>query len=118
MSDDLRALIDAPLANPAKINLPAGRRSAPRVKMERPPPRPGDLTPAQVRERKAKALSAKQELLLDYYATTEIPASRIADHVGLFHQVQTGTDKQGKPIYTREPDVKRVEAALKWRRAK
>lgn len=113
----LQSLIDAPLANATKINLPMGRRAAPRVKAEPRQPRPGDLTPAQVRERKAKALSDKQEKLLDYYATTSIPAERVAEHIGLYRVVQIGVDEEThKPITERVLDVQQVESALAWRR--
>lgn len=109
MQEEMRALIEAPLANATKTNLPKGRKA---IARERTDPALAKLA----RERREASLSAKQEQLLDYYATTAVPAERVAEHVGFFNRVQTGTSKTGRPIFTRVPDVGRVEAALKWRR--
>lgn len=118
MDDYLRKLVEAPLANAVKINLPQGRQPARREKVERAFPAPNDLTPAQVRENKAKAISDKRQKLLDYYATVDISAEQVARHIGMFVLVQTGVDEEtGKPTYKRELDVKTVEAQLAARRA-
>ena len=118
MEYPLKALIDAPLANPARINLPMGRRPAPRSSPQPHERRPGDLTPKQVRERKAKATTDRQEKLLDYYATVDVPVERVAEHVGLYRQEQTGRDDSGNPIFSRVLDVERAKAALDRRRRK
>lgn len=85
MDKQMQALIDAPLADPLKLYLPLGKRSGVRgqrlqhvdnIAAEK-------LTGKQVQERKVDAYSAKICQLLDYYATTDIPVERVAEHVGL-----------------------------------
>ena len=83
MNDMLRQLVDAPLADPLKINLPLGRQPAPRQARPAYTPAPGDLTPREVKERRAKAVSDKVRSVLDYYAGTQVPVERIAQHTGL-----------------------------------
>jgi len=99
-----------------KIWLPLGRKPAPRATKPEYIPQAGDLTPAQVRERKAKAFTAKQQKLLDYYATTDLEAETVARHIGMFRMVETGTDDKGKPIVAKVLDVEGVAAQLAWRR--
>lgn len=117
MDKHLRALVEAPLADPLKINLPEGKRAltrGPKVQTEKAP---GDLTLSEVRERKRKELEDKQSALLDYYATTDKDAATVAKHVGLTVLVDTGrTDEDEKPIYERVFDVARAQAELDWRR--
>ena len=110
MDPNVRALIDAPLASATKINLPKGRKPS-------TAPRADPALAKAARERRDATITAKQEQLLDYYATTTVPAERVAEHVGFLHQVQTGTTDKGKPIFRRVADVGRTEAALKFRRA-
>lgn len=91
MSDyDLAALAAAPLADPNKINLPAGRRTAPRGRTaeyycEAMP----QLSGRELRERKAKDRDRKLGSLLTYYAGTDIPFERVAEHTGLSLEVVT-----------------------------
>lgn len=116
MDEMLKKLAEAPLANALAINLPQGRKPAKRSGGEKPPLRDGDLTSAQVRERRAKAQEKAIGELLDYYAGTEVPAERIARHLNFYRSQQTGTDDKGKPIFQRVLDTERVEAELAWRR--
>lgn len=115
----LQGLIDAPLADPWKIYLPEGRRKASRGSRAET----GDdigcpkLTHKALIERKDKALSGKINALLDYYATTDLPAERVAEHVGLYRKEQTGVSEDGEPIFARVLDVGRVRQQLAWRRA-
>ena len=83
MDPKLKALADAPLANPLAINLPEGRRPAPRDVDPAREHRPGDLTKAQLAERKRDEEYKKLSALFDYYSTTDIPAERVAQHVGI-----------------------------------
>jgi hypothetical protein len=114
----LQSLIDAPLANATKINLPEGRRPATRA----PKPEYVDeigvpkLTGKQVREHKEKGRSAKLEALYDYYAGTDLPVERITEHLGLYRNEQSGVDENGKPIMVRVLDTKLVGQQIEWRR--
>lgn len=114
---DVKALAAAPYCKSiGKINLPAGRKPVTRERIQTVP-RPGDLTTAEVKERKAKAISAKQTALLDYYATVDVPAERVAQHVGLYRLVEVGIDEASrKPIYERQLDVAKAERELVGRR--
>lgn len=119
MDKRMQALIDAPLADPAKIYLPEGKRRAPyspRAKYH-DEEMPGKLTGAQMAERKQKAASEKLTKLYDYYATTDLSFEKIAQHMGIYRQDQTGVDDKGKPVFVRVLDVKTVEAQIAWRRA-
>lgn len=114
----MKALIDAPLADACKINLPAGKRSARRAqKIDY-----GDdigcpkLSRKEIAARNAKAADNKLSSLFDYYATTDLSARRVAEHLGLYRKEQTGTDEAGKPVFSRVLDVKRAEGELAWRR--
>lgn len=121
MNPEIKKLVEAPLADPLKINIPGGRDALPprpRQPKEQRYPAPGDLTPKQVRERKALDEQAKREKLYDYYATTDLPAERVAEHVGVYRLEEDGTDDAGKVKYKRVLDVAKVEAALAWRRNK
>jgi hypothetical protein len=118
MTHALQSLIDAPLANACKVNLPAGKRSAPRAK-------PHDLSDdigcpklstKELREIKKRNEAAKLASLFDYYATTELTGDRVAEHMGLYRQERTGEDKEGKPIFSRVLDVERADQQLAWRR--
>lgn len=85
MNRELQALVDAPLANALSINLPAGKRPAPKSAK---PVYEGDLatetlTSGQLRESREKAADAKLASVLDYFATTAVPFDRIADHTKL-----------------------------------
>lgn len=118
MDDYLRQLIDAPLANATRINLPAGKRAPVRAVKAEETDDIGcqKLTPKQVRERKGKATSAKLETLFDYYAGTNLSDAKIAEHMGLYRNEQNGVDKVGKPIMVRVLDVKLVEQQMAFRR--
>jgi hypothetical protein len=113
----LKSLIDAPLANAAKLNIPGGRAPAPRARKADL----GDdigcpkLTGKQLREIKAKAQADKLNKLFDYYASTELSAETVAEHMGLYRNTQTGIE-DGKPIMTRVLDVERAAEQLAWRR--
>ena len=114
----LQRLIDAPLADACKINPPAGKRPNPRAKKPEYYGGPDGqaLSPRQLRERKKKAEAAKLEALFDYHASTDLEPRRVAEHLGLYRQEQTGTDINGKPTFSRVLDVERVEEQLAWRR--
>ena len=120
MDAKMQALIDAPLReNAGKLNLPEGRRPIQREVKPHRQPGPNDLTPAQVKERKAKELSGKHDLLLDYYAETDKDAKTVAGHIGLYRMVEDGTDEEsGKVKFKRILDVERVASELEWRRAR
>jgi hypothetical protein len=114
----MQSLIDAPLANAIKVNLPGGKLAARRS----PKPEYGDeigcpkVSAKELKERKRKAEEAKRSDLYDYYAATDLTPKRVAEHMGIYRQEQTGTDDQGKPVFARVLDVKTVEAQLAWRR--
>lgn len=118
MKHPLQALIDAPLANACKLNLPAGRAPAPRAKKADY----GDdigcpkVGARELRERKKKAEQQKLDALFDYYAATELSAKRVAEHMGLYRQEQVGVDDNGKALFKRVPDIERAHAQLSWRR--
>ena len=115
MDPKLKALADAPLANPLAINLPEGRRPATRTVEPAREHRPGDLTKAQIAERKRNAEYARLSTLFDYYSTTEVPAERVAEHMGLYRMVEIGAE-DGKPVYERQLDVERARQELDFRR--
>jgi hypothetical protein len=107
----MKSLVDAPLANASKLNLPQGRQ----------PTRSGRtvLDPAEraaIQARKEAALNAKVSALLDYYAGTSVPARRVAEHVGFFRKQQNGANKRGKAVFINVPDVERAERELAWRK--
>lgn len=88
MDRQMQALIDAPLANPLKINLPAGRSPARRAAK---PEYEGEFTPEkltskQIRERRQDQFSAKLSAVLDHYARTDVPFDRIEAHTKLSSQ--------------------------------
>lgn len=117
MDKRMQALIDAPLADPNKIYLPDGKRRAPRSPRADCGDMPPKITGAQLAERKSTALSRKLDALYAYYAATDLSIERIAQHMGLYRQEQTGVDeKTGKPIFARVLDLKQVEANIAWRR--
>lgn len=113
----MQALIDAPLADPWKIHLPEGRRPLPRGSRDG-----GDsiecpkLSGKELSDRKTKATSEKLGKLFDYYAATDLDAKRVAEHMGLYRQVQIGVDDKGKPTFERSLNVEEAEAQLAWRR--
>lgn len=76
-----RQLAQAPLAVTAGINLPLGKRPAPRGPKVEKQMMPGDLTPTEVRMRKEKLAQQKVEQLLDYFATTGRTAQEVAAHL-------------------------------------
>jgi hypothetical protein len=118
MDERMKALIDAPLADPAKIHLPDGKRvirrgpryqehdsiGAPKVSRE-------ELT-----RRKEKAAAEKLDKLFDYYAASNLTAEKVAERMGLYRQEQNGVDEAGKPVFVRVLDVKRADEQLSWRR--
>lgn len=123
MDPKLEALRDAPLANALRLNIPGGREALP------PKPREqkeqlsdaekaarGYLTGKQLRERKAKQADAKLAELYEYYAGTEIPAERVAQHMGVYRTEEDGKDEDGKVKFKRVLDVEKVASELKWRR--
>lgn len=86
---DIQRLLDAPLdgEDVARINkpwLPMGKRSAPRAaKPEYHGEESPALTPRQLRERRDTERAKRMGSVLMYYATTDIPFERIAQHTGL-----------------------------------
>jgi hypothetical protein len=119
MDEFLKKLVDAPLKSATKINLPMGRKPATRAPRQPHERREGDLTLKEVRERKAASIDKKRSALLDYYAGTDVPAQRVAEHLGIFRSEECGVDEEtGKPIINYVLDVEGVEAALRQRRGK
>lgn len=126
MDPKLQALIDAPLANPLRLNIPGGKENLPprpRASKEQslsPAERKarGILTAKEARERKAADDAKRLGKLFDYYAGTDIPAATVAAHMGLFKTVETGEVVEGKPVTERVLDVERAAAQLAWRRKK
>lgn len=112
MDDYMKSLVEAPLANATKINLPQGRKPAPRSDGGGPEQR------RFAADRRAAGVSSKRSALFDYYATTDTPADRVAEHLGLYRKEQTGSDDKGKPIFSRVLDVKLAETQLAARRGK
>lgn len=119
MTHPLQSLIDAPLADATKKNVPSGKRATPRGSKSGHGDEIGfpKVSGKELRERKAKAAAEKLGKLFDYYAATDMPAERVAEHMGLYRQEQAGTDAKGKPTFSRVLDVKRAEEQLSWRRA-
>jgi hypothetical protein len=117
----LQSLIDAPLADPLKLAIhgePRKIKRGPRVRENDDIGAP-KLTRAQLDERKDKARWDKLDKLYAYYAGTDLSIERIAEHMGIYRQEQTGVDeKTGKPIFVRKLDLKDVEANIEWRRRK
>lgn len=96
ITPNLQRLIDAPLADPLKINLPEGKRPA---RMGEKPVYEGEFAPEklssrQMRDRKTNAYSEKLMAVLDYYATTNVPFERIAVHVKM--KVEEVADAMGR----------------------
>lgn len=87
MDKIMKSLIDAPLANPLKLNL-VEVEGAPK-KARAPSKRTLSMwqAPAPIiknaREHKERQARAKIASLLDYYATTAVPFDRIAEHMNL-----------------------------------
>jgi len=82
--EQMQALIDAPLAEVGKINLPMGKRSPKRG------PKPiyeNEFAPAitgkEARERREAERDKKIGAVLNYYAGTDIPFDRIAANTKL-----------------------------------
>src|SRR2546423_948271 len=121
MDKKMQSLIDAPLADPNKVYLPEGKRRAPyspRAKYHGDE-MPKGLSRSQLAERKQKARDEKLDKLYAYYAGTDLSIERIAEHMGIYRQEQTGVDeKTGKPVFVRKLDLKEVEANIAWRRKK
>lgn len=119
MDDELKALAAAPYCKTiGKINLPKGRLPAKREVAPEAPPGTG-ISRDEVKQRRVQAHTAKQEKLLDYYAGTDIPAERIAEHVGIYRTEEYKPEgwEEGDRLATRKVlDVERTEASLKWRR--
>jgi predicted Rossmann fold nucleotide-binding protein DprA/Smf involved in DNA uptake len=99
ITPELQALIDAPLADPTRINLPEGRRP---LRRGPKPTYAGDmggdpLTSKQVRARKAKAEEMKLVAMLDHYGKTSVPFERIAKHLKLtLQQVSVAMKGRGR----------------------
>lgn len=123
MDPKLKALVDAPLADPLRLNIPGGRDALPPKPRERrehlsPAEKKerGYLTGKELAQRKHDEAYAKLSTLFDYYSTTDIPVERVAQHVGVYRMVEIGTDEDGKPKYERQLDVERVRQELDFRR--
>lgn len=116
----MQALIDAPLADPVKINLPEGRQLAKRGSRIRDTGDETDgglrLTRQQSIDRKEKAANEKLQTLFDYYAKTSHTPERIAELMGLYRHQQVGIDDKGKATFVRVLDVERVRQQIEWRR--
>lgn len=87
MSPDMQALIDAPLADPNRVYLPAGKAKAKRG--PKPQYHAEDLprlSGKKLKERKAATLDKKLSDILTYYAGTDVPVDRIVSHTGLDEQ--------------------------------
>ena len=118
MDDFMRSLIEAPLADPARIYAPGGKRPAARgPKVEYDDIGCPKISSKEMAARKKRVANDKLEALYAYYATTDLTAEKIAEHMGLYRQEQTGVGEDKKPIFTRVLDVERVEKQLAWRRA-
>lgn len=122
MNEQLRKLAEAPLATQGKAMKDAQQLDIPkRPKRERsraPAAAPeGGLTKAQVKERQEKAHTAKQDALLHYYAGTDVPAERVARHIGFYRREEYKPEgwEEGDDMAVRHvPDIDRTAAALKW----
>jgi hypothetical protein len=82
---DMQALIDAPLADPLKLYVPAGKRvirRGPRHAYHDGIDAP-KLTAKQLQDRKEGVYGEKLAAVLDYYASTSIPIERVAENTGL-----------------------------------
>lgn len=120
ITPEMQALIDAPLADATKINLPAGRRTAKRVKNPEFQDEIGcpKATAKELRERRQRAADDKLGKLFDYYASTSLTPEKVAEHMGLYRNEETGVDDKGKPTFTRVLDVRKAKEQLEWRRRK
>jgi len=115
MDEELKKLAEAPLANACKLNLPKGRLPPKREEPQDLPREPR----AAIKARHEAAHTAKKNQLLDYYATVDVPAERVAEHVGLWRKEEYKPDgwKEGDRLAVRKVlDVERAAAELKWRR--
>jgi hypothetical protein len=87
MDQYLRELLDAPIDNAAradKVWLPRGKRAAARgVKPQYHGEELPKIKPKEVRERAQLAIDTKKAQLLAYYATTDTPEERVAEHLKL-----------------------------------
>jgi hypothetical protein len=120
MDPKMRALVEAPLADPSRIYLPEGRGT---VRRARPPSDISDetdgglrLSRSKVAQMKERQAAEKLTKLFDYYAATDLSPERVAEHLGLYRSIQTGTDEKGRPTFDRILDVERAAAQLEWRR--
>lgn len=82
---NLKAMADGPLANPLRLNVPMGRRAAPRSAKAVYEGTIGDtpLTEGEAIKRREDSATAKMKAVLDYYATTTVPFDRIAEHTNI-----------------------------------
>lgn len=99
MRPEMQKLVDAPLADPLKLYLPNGTRTAKRAPKVEYYETVGAtrLTRKELDKRKADAASAKLVSVLDYCATTQVPFDRIAEHTKLtIEQVTESMQRRGR----------------------
>src|SRR6187402_937676 len=95
----MQKLVDAPLADPLKLYLPKGTRSAKRAPKAEYYDSVGAarLSRKELDKRKDDAATAKLVSVLDYYATTTVPFERIAGHTKLtVDQVTESMNRRGR----------------------
>lgn len=99
MNRELQKLVDAPLADPLKLYLPQGTRSAkkaPKVEYYDTVAAPR-ISRAKLAERRVDEYSTKLTAVLDYYGTTSVPFDRIAEHTKLtVEQVTESMARRGR----------------------
>lgn len=121
MDSKLQRLADASMSVPGQALKKAKAEAPPRPKRQRIAAEVTSLpklTTQQLRERAAKLLDEKRETLLQHYAKTDLPPERVAEHVGITKQVDTGKKwSDGNPVMQTVPDVERVAARLEWIRS-
>jgi len=98
---DLKALAEAPLADPLRLNVPFGTKPGKRGPrgshydgLEIP-----RLTQAELQKRRESAFSKKLIAVLDYYATSSVPIERVAEHTGLtIEQAKSAMERRGRIV--------------------
>ncbi|MFC0302753.1 hypothetical protein ACFSTI_25010 [Rhizorhabdus histidinilytica] len=86
MDKFMQSLVDAPLANPLRLNLVevegAPKKRSPSKRTLQMFQAPAPIV-KNAREYKERQFNAKIKTMLDYYATTKVPFNRIAEHMNL-----------------------------------
>lgn len=101
MDKQMRTLVDAPLADPLKLNVIGERRvikRGPRAKYYDGVDAPR-ITRKELDERRQEQFSKKLCAVLDYYAGSQVPIERVAEHTGLsIEDAAAAMERRGRTI--------------------